>query len=133
MIQAERQWEIFANQKRYYLDFAIFCANAPIAVETDGDTWHTIPEQANQDYIRQNALESRGWHVLRFNSKEISDAMETYCIPEILNTINSQGGLSDDGLVPRIFYSEAGSTQLSMFEQTASYHINICADENLEY
>jgi very-short-patch-repair endonuclease len=131
-IQAERQWELMTGEQRYFLDFALFCTKAPIAVETDGDTWHAVPDRANQDYIRQNAIESRGWHVLRFNSKEIREGMETYCLPEIQKTINTQGGLSNEGLVPRIFYPRAGATQLSMFEEGEPYIVDTCAAENLE-
>jgi very-short-patch-repair endonuclease len=132
LIQAERQWELIAGEHHYFLDFALFCTKAPIAVETDGDTWHAVPDRANQDYLRQNAIESRGWHVLRFNSKEIWEEMETYCIPEIQRTINKQGGLSDEGLVPRIFYPKTGATQLSLFEAAASYTVDTGAAENLE-
>ena len=132
LIHAERQWELMDGEQRYFLDFALFCTKAPIAVETDGDTWHTVPDRANQDYIRQNAIESRGWHVLRFNSKEIREGMEAYCLPEIQKTINNQGGLSDEGLVPRIFYTKTSSTQLSLFEEAASYNVDTCAAENLE-
>ena len=131
-IQAERQWELITEEQRYFLDFALFCTKAPIVVETDGDTWHTVPDRANQDYVRQNAVESRGWHVLRFNSKEIREGMETYCLPEIQKTINKQGGLSDEGLVPRIFYPKTGATQLSLFEEAASYTVDTGAAENLE-
>lgn len=46
------------GEQRYFMDFALFCTKAPIAVETDGDTWHAMPERANQDYLRQNAIES---------------------------------------------------------------------------
>jgi len=132
LIQAERQWELMTEEQHYFLDFALFCTKAPIAVETDGDTWHTVPNRANQDYIRQNAIEARGWHVLRFNSKEIREGMETYCLPEIQKTINNQGGLSDEGLVPRIFYPRTGATQLSLFEEAARYTVDTGAAENLE-
>jgi len=132
LIQAERQWELMVEEQRYYLDFALFCTKAPIAVETDGDTRHTVPDRANQDYIRQNAIESRGWHFLRFNSKEIRERMDTYYLPEIQKTINNQGGLSDEGLVPRIFYPKTGATQLSLFVETAPYTVDTCAEENLE-
>jgi len=135
LIQAERQWELIAaEEQRYFLDFALFCAKAPLAVETDGDTWHTVPDRANQDYIRQNAIESRGWHVLRFNSNEIREKMQTYCLPEIQKTINKQGGLSDEGLVPRIFYPKTGATQLTLFERATPYLVvDTGIAENLEF
>jgi hypothetical protein len=58
--------------------------------------------------------------------------MDTYCIPEIQKTINNQGGLSDEGLVPRIFYPKTGATQLSLFEEAAPYRVDTGASENLE-
>jgi hypothetical protein len=120
------------EELRFFLDFALFCTKGPIAVETDGDTWHTVPDRANQDYIRQNAIESRGWHVLRFNTNEIREGMESYCLPEIQKTINNQGGLSDEGLVPRLFYPKTGVTQLSLFEERGGYTVDTGAAENLE-
>lgn len=132
LIHAERQWELIAEEQRYFLDFALFCSKAPIAVETDGDTWHAVPDRANRNYLRQNAIESRGWHILRFNSKEIREEMEAYCLPEIQSAINNQGGLSDEGLVPRVFYPKAGATQLSLFEEATYYAVDTGAVENLE-
>jgi len=131
-IMAERQWEFIVETLRFFLDFALFCSKGPVAVETDGDTFHTLPDQVDRDNQRQNALESRGWHVLRFNTRQIREKMETYCIPEIHKTINNQGGLSDEGLVPRVFYPESGATQLSLFEGKAGYGVDTRAEDNLE-
>jgi very-short-patch-repair endonuclease len=133
LIQAERQWELLIGENHFFLDFALFCVKAPLAVETDGDTWHTNPERANQDYLRQNAIESRGWHVMRFNSQEIREQMESYCLPEIQRAINTQGGLSEEHLVPRLFYPKDGAVQLSLFEESAAYNANVGLEENLEY
>ena len=132
LIRAERQWLFKVEEQYYFLDFALFCTKGSIAVETDGDTWHITPERAKQDNIRQNAIMSRGWSLLRFNTKAIREEMESYCIPEIQMTINNLGGPSDEGLVPRIFYPKTGSTQLSLFEEGASYTVDTGADENLE-
>jgi hypothetical protein len=59
--------------------------------------------------------------------------METYCLPEVQETINNQGGLSDEGLMPRIFYQKTGATQLSLFEEKGAYTVDTSAEENLEY
>lgn len=133
MIQAERQWVLFDEGRRYFLDFAIFCHKAPFAIETNGDTWHSVPQKANQDYIRQNFIETQGWHILRFNSKEIRETMDSYCMPEIQTMINQLGGLSDEGLVPRRFFPKTGATQLSLFEEAGTYTMDTGADENLEF
>jgi hypothetical protein len=119
--------------QRYFLDFALFCSKAPIAVETDGDTWHISTGRARQDNIRQNTVESHGWHVLRFNTQQIREGMEAYCLPEIQKAIQNQGGLSDDGLVPRIYYPKTGDIQFSLFEAASpDIAVDTGAAENLE-
>ncbi|MCI0381068.1 MAG: endonuclease domain-containing protein, partial [Gemmataceae bacterium] len=65
-IEAERQWWEFDRKTRYCLDFALFCPERNIDVECDGDTWHIKPEAAAHDNARNNFMEQRGWHVLRF-------------------------------------------------------------------
>jgi hypothetical protein len=40
-IRAERQWLLPVEEQNYYLDFAIFCNDGFIDVETDGDIWHS--------------------------------------------------------------------------------------------
>jgi len=44
------------------------------------------------------------------------------CLGKILETINHLDGLSDEGLVPRVFYTLTGKTvqQLSLFETAES-------------
>ena len=101
-IPAERQWNIQVKKAIYRLDFALFCRQGKVDVETDGDTWHQIPERAQNDYRRQNDLESVGWHTLRFNSREINEETRQ-SLHKIEETINNLDGLRSDGLAPRIF------------------------------
>ncbi|MBP6786303.1 MAG: DUF559 domain-containing protein [Candidatus Promineofilum sp.] len=89
------------NGNRYVLDFAVSCAKAPLAIETDGDTWHHTPELAYQDNLRENDLKTDGWQVLRFSTRHIMEQTETYCVPIILNTIATLGGVDDGTFVPR--------------------------------
>lgn len=122
-IGAERQWEVMAGEIRFVLDFAVFCAKGNIDIETDGDTWHANRQRAPKDNLRNNALVSSGWHVLRFNGDQILETMAEYCMPEITQTINRLGGLSDEGLVPRQFHEfpEGSGQQLALFESDAEY------------
>ena len=46
--------------------------------------------------------------------------------------INQLGGLSDEGLVPRVFYPKSGATQLSLFEAKVGYSIDTGVEDNLE-
>jgi very-short-patch-repair endonuclease len=132
-VKAERQWELPIEKRRYYLDFAIFCNNGFIDVETDGDTWHARKDRIPLDNDRNNELAQKGWQVLRYNGKRLREMMGK-CIREVRETINSLRGLSDDGLVPRVFYQQGNQSiqQLSMFEPKASYSLYSGAAENLE-
>jgi very-short-patch-repair endonuclease len=117
-IEAERQWAVNLNDALYYLDFALFCKSGRIDVETDGDTWHLGRERVPLDNARDNALQIAGWTVLRFNTRQIRENLQTECLRGIEASINNLGGLSSDGLVPRIFYGKGDSSvqQLNMFD-----------------
>jgi len=125
-IQAERQWEFKHRDSRYTLDFALFCHDGSIDVETDGDTYHVTPEAAASDNQRNNALAAAGWQVLRFTGQQIRERSAEYCVPTVLGTINKLGGLKEDTVVPRKFYSlpEGPAQQLALFEPTLDYDLD---------
>ena len=104
-----------------------------IDIETDGDTWHARADRIPSDNERNNQLAQKGWRILRYNGKQLRTAMGR-CIDEVKETINNLKGLSDEGLVPRIFYQQGNQPvqQLSMFEPRAPYHLDSGAAENLE-
>lgn len=120
-ILAERQWrEPFGNYY-YQLDFAVFCNKGKIDVEADGDTWHSQRDRIDKDNKRNNDLEKRGWHVLRFNGKEIREESAKY-ITQVHEMINTLDGLKSDGFVPRKFSTDgSGVQQLNLFEERALY------------
>lgn len=124
-IPAERQWPVQMGLFDYHLDFALFCNDSKIDVETDGDSWHSQPERIAHDNCRNNDITAQGWHVLRFNTEQIREHCAEYCLPRIQETINRMGGLKSDGLVPRKFGKKGKNTQqLSMFEEQAPYDID---------
>jgi very-short-patch-repair endonuclease len=96
-IQAERQEFVTVANRNYFLDFAIYCGRRNLDIETDGDEWHANPERAAQDNVRDNDLESQGWHQLRFTTRQIQEQMSDYCIPTIIETVNNLGGLQEEG------------------------------------
>ena len=100
-IQAERQELVTIQQQNYFLDFAVYCANGKLNIETDGDTWHSNPEGAAQDNFRDNSLEIAGWKLLRFNTHQIREERKEYCLPTVVRTINSLGGVDEGKPVPR--------------------------------
>ena len=91
-IEAERQWWDGDKDTRYCLDFALFCLDRNVDVECDGDTWHIKPEATAHDNARNNFLEQRGWHVLRFNTGQLTDDLPG-CVRNVTTLINRCGGL----------------------------------------
>jgi len=115
-IEAERQWWEGDKKTRYCLDFALFCPERNIDVECDGDTWHIKPEAAAHDNARNNFLEQRGWHVLRFNTGQLTDDLPT-CVRNVTTLINRCGGLirADDSVKHIPVTGSDGWKQLRLF------------------
>lgn len=132
-ISAECQWRLDVVKKHYFLDFAVFCQSGFLDIETDGDTYHLKKDNVARDNVRNNALARMGWRVLRYNGNQVRQQMAEYCLPEVQETINTLGGLSDDGLVPRVFYTQKGvsAQQLSLFEAQATYDTGL--DSGMEW
>ncbi|MFC2031431.1 endonuclease domain-containing protein [Chloroflexota bacterium] len=120
---AERQWRVEIGGSRYYLGFALFCEKGPLDLETDGDRWHASPECSDRDNVRDNDLKAEGWQVMRFTGRQIREGMTDYCLPKVTKVINSLGGLSDRGMMPRRLYrtGEGYAEQLRLFESPAEY------------
>ena len=118
-IPAERQQFETIGDRKYFLDFAIYCAKGKVYIETDGDMWHSNPEQAAKDYPRDNDLVAAGWKPLRFNTKQIREDMAEYCVPKIIKTVNGLGGVDEGGVIPRQIPPDLPSTarQMSLFDE----------------
>ena len=116
-IVAERQEWIEVSGQPYALDFAIYCAGGKLAVETDGDTWHSDPARIPLDNRRDNDLETEGWSLLRFNTRQINEELASYCAPTVVDKINKLGGL-DEGYhrVPRRVDLDGPARQLGLFD-----------------
>ncbi|MFH1456693.1 MAG: DUF559 domain-containing protein [Patescibacteria group bacterium] len=91
-ITTERQFRVKINDKRYFLDFGIFCRKGNINLECDGDQYHTLPDALAKDRERNNQLTSLGWHILRFSNKEIYQVLQN-CLETVKRTIYTLGGL----------------------------------------
>ncbi|MHC1737723.1 MAG: endonuclease domain-containing protein [Ignavibacteriaceae bacterium] len=93
-ISAEREEYVRARGKYYSVDFSIYCKKGKIAVETDGDFWHSNPPKAKEDNVRDNNLKSIGWQVLRFSESQIVNDLNTECMPIVKETISYYGGIA---------------------------------------
>lgn len=131
-LNAERQYDIKIAAAKYKLDFALFCSQGNINLETDGDYWHINTERAPEDNRRNNALATQGWQVMRFTTAQIREEMETYCVPRIAEAVNKMGGLDDNQEPPRTYLKgdEGIVQQLALFDNRTAY--TAASDEEAE-
>jgi very-short-patch-repair endonuclease len=104
-LPVERQVDVTSGGVRYKLDFELHCVDGKINIEADGDIWHADPARIPEDNKRNNALTSQGWQVLRFNGTQIRESFANYCIPQIMDTVNSLGGTVEATGAPRHFHT----------------------------
>jgi very-short-patch-repair endonuclease len=125
-IDSERQFYVQLQRRFYALDFAVFCADGQIDIEADGDTWHADPDRIPEDNQRDNNLTRAGWHILRFNGSQIREAGMDYCIPNVMATINTLGGMNTGKFVARRFNAEdpEGYQQMVLFESPPTYRVD---------
>ncbi len=96
-ILAERQWKIIVDRHNYYLDFAVFCKNGRLAIETDGYTTHYDPlNQIDYDTWRRNEIELDGWKFLHYTTKQVKDDWTPY-LSQIHKAIDQLGGVGEPG------------------------------------
>lgn len=77
---------------RYRVDFAF--PQLKIAVQADGEEWHSGVEDIQHDKIRDSQLASQGWVVLRFTEEEIEDRIQDVVsvISQVISSkVNSAG------------------------------------------
>ena len=92
-ILAERQWKLRIQEHTYFLDFAVFCKNGKLAIETDGYLTHYDSQlQIDYDTWRQNEIEIDDWRFLHYTSKQVKDKKAPYVV-QIKNKIEQLGGL----------------------------------------
>ncbi len=117
-INAERQVDVEIKGHHYFLDFALYCVRGPLDIETDGDTWHADPKRIPEDNLRDNNLETAGWKLLRFNTRQIREQMQAYCLPTIAENVNNMGGLETDGVRgQRVNLDPTTLTQRGLFDE----------------
>lgn len=117
-VLAERQWKCAIQERIYFLDFAIFCKNGKLAVETDGYTTHyESTDQIDRDIWRQNEIQIDDWRFLHYTSKQIRDERIPY-LAQIQAEIDQLGGPEK----PEKFHRKIG-------EEVAEYVIDEDDDE----
>jgi len=91
-IRAIPQYYVKGGEKRFFLDFAIFCQKGKIAIECDNKKVHSIPSQKKKDKIKDAFLRSYGWKVIRLPEDDIVSDLPG-CIKRIKKAVRRLGGL----------------------------------------
>lgn len=94
----KQQWEVGA----YRIDMIAICKKQSIAIECDGDRFHSGEEKIMQDMERQTILERLGWRFIRIRGSEyyrnpdetlkrVMNELNDYGIlPEVVNEIDAE-------------------------------------------
>lgn len=107
-ILAERQWKVIVRGHNYYLDFAVFCNQGKLAIETDGYTTHfDSRNQIDYDAWRQNEIELDHWRLLRYTSKQVKDDRVPY-LAQIKKLVEQLGGVQEPEKFDRKANEEQG-------------------------
>lgn len=91
-IPALAQQTVSDGNRRYRLDFAIFCGRGAIAVECDNRKAHAGRRQRVRDRTKDAFLRRHGWTVIRLREEEIVSNLDR-CVRRVQRTVTRLGGL----------------------------------------
>lgn len=76
----------------YRLDFALTAIRGArllkIAIEIDGQDWHSSPEQRDHDYKRDRYLSKEAWQVIRFTGSQVYRNVDA-CVDETIELVKT--------------------------------------------
>lgn len=79
----------FPIRHTFILDFAF--PEQMVAVEVDGEPFHTKPKDRKRDGFKNKILREKGWKVLRFWGKDVR-ADVAKCVDELFLVLKVQAG-----------------------------------------
>ena len=82
----KQQWEVGA----YRIDMVVLFQDTKIAIECDGEKWHSTEEQIRQDMERQSILERCGWEFIRIRGSKYFKNPET-TMKGVIDELNKKG------------------------------------------
>lgn len=85
------QYRVSKNNKRYCLDFAVFCKKGKIAIECDNQKAHAGSLQIRKDRIKDTFLKRNSWTVIRLTEEKIVFDLKG-CLLRIEKTVQKLGG-----------------------------------------
>ena len=86
-----QQWKVGS----YRLDIVAVCGKKKVAIECDGERWHSGEEKIREDMERQTILERLGWRFIRIRGSEFyKDSEKT--IERVISELTSYGITPED-------------------------------------
>ncbi len=90
-IGVRAQYHVACGQKRYCIDFAVFCRQGLIAIECDNKKAHSGLRKRQKDKIKNAVLRRCGWRVIRLSEKDIVSDLEG-CMIRVKKAVRKLGG-----------------------------------------
>lgn len=116
----EQQWKVGS----YRLDIVAVCGKKKVAIECDGEQWHSGEEKIREDMERQTILERIGWRFIRIRGSEFfRDSEKT--IGRVITELTSYGIEPEDSATAK---NPERETELLKRVKTRAY--SILAGEN---
>lgn len=81
-----QQWQVGA----YRLDMVVICGNKRVAIECDGERYHSGEEKIREDMERQTILERLGWRFIRIRGSEYYRNPEA-AMQRMIKELNERG------------------------------------------
>ncbi|MHA1835193.1 MAG: endonuclease domain-containing protein [Candidatus Baldrarchaeia archaeon] len=76
----------FPTRTGFIIDFAVFINGRKIAIEVDGEKWHSSKEAKKRDRFKDYQLTREGWKVIRIKEQQIkSNVLERYLVKVLVN------------------------------------------------
>ena len=82
----EQQWKVGS----YRLDIVVICDKKKIAIECDGERWHSGDEKIREDMERQTILERLGWRFIRIRGSEFYRNREK-TLERVISSLSAHG------------------------------------------
>jgi len=82
----EQQWEAGL----YRIDMVALFQNKKVAIECDGEKWHSTEEQIRENMERQNVLERCGWEFIRIRGSKYFKNPE-FTMKTLIEELNKRG------------------------------------------
>ena len=72
-------------KRSFILDIAF--PDYKLAIELDGNYWHSLKKNRRRDHMKDKILEKEGWTLIRISENSIKQDVSE-CVDSILNKIN---------------------------------------------